>query len=98
MRKILAAICTVVSVGVAGSALPAQAQAVQTPSGGPDRPPLKCADFKRNSDGSWAPVHDVGIIFPDGTTLVVAPSATFPAVGTYMGLPLAQQLDAQCSK
>ena len=95
MRKILA---TLSMVAVAGSALPALAQAVQTPQGGPDRPPLKCADYKRGSDGSWSPAHEVSLLFPDGTTLTVAPSVSFPAVGSYMGLPMAQLLTEQCSK
>ncbi|HVZ28676.1 MAG TPA: hypothetical protein VG798_08495 [Rhizomicrobium sp.] len=94
MRKILAMISTVL---VAGWALPAQAQAVQTPQDGPNSPPLKCGDFKHNSDGSWAPAHEVTILFPDGTTLGVAPNATFPATGSWMGLPLAQLLNAQCA-
>jgi hypothetical protein len=93
MQKFLFIACAVI---VAGAALPAQAQAVQTPQGGPNSPPLKCADFKHN-DGSWSPVHEVGIVFPDGTTLNVAPSATFPDGGSYMGLPLAQLLNAQCA-
>jgi hypothetical protein len=94
MRKILAVLTTVL---VAGSALPALAQAMQTPQDGPNSPPLKCGDFKHNSDGTWAPAHEVAILFPDGTTLSVAPSATFPAKGTYMGLPMADLLNAQCA-
>jgi hypothetical protein len=94
MQKILAIVCTVM---VAGAALPAQAQAVQAPQGGPNSPPLKCSDYKHNSDGSWSPAREVGLVFPDGTTLSVAPSATFPANGSYMGLPLAQLLNGQCA-
>ena len=94
MRKILGVVC---AVFVAGSALPAMAQAVQTPQGGPNSPPLKCADYKHNSDGSWAPAHEVDLLFPDGTTLNVAPSVNFPAIGSYMGLPMAQLLNQQCA-
>ena len=93
MRIILAAVCTAI---VAAAALPAQAQAVQTPQTGPNSPPLACSDYRHNSDGSWAPSHEVAILFPDGTTLSVSPSVTFPAGGSYMGLPLAQLLDRQC--
>jgi hypothetical protein len=94
MRIVLATVCMAI---VAAVALPAQAQSVQTPQAGPNSPPLTCSDYKHNSDGSWAPSHEVGIMFPDGTTLSVSPSATFPAGGSYMGLPLAQLLDKQCA-
>jgi len=94
MRNILAIVCTVM---VAASALPAQAQAVQTPQGGPNSPPLKCGDFKHNSDGSWSPVREVALLFPDGTTLGIAPSVMFPASGSYMGLPMTQLLNTQCA-
>ena len=93
MRIILATICTAV---FAAAALPAQAQAVQTPQPGPNSPPLTCSDYKHNSDGSWAPAHEVSVVFPDGTTLSVSSSVTFPAGGSYMGLPMAQLLDKQC--
>ena len=93
MRIILATVCAAI---VAAAALPALAQAVQTPQGGPNSPPLTCSDYKHNSDGSWSPLREVGLVFPDGTTLSVSPSVTFPAGGSYMGLPLAQLLDRQC--
>ena len=98
MKTILAA-ATLCSAILSVWALPAQAQAMQTPQGGPNSPPLKCADYKRNSDGSWAPTHEVSIVFPDGTSLTVAPSVTFPAGNaTHMGLPMSLLLDTQCNK
>jgi hypothetical protein len=93
MRIVLAAVCTAI---VAAAALPAQAQSMQTPQPGPNSPPLTCADYKHNSDGSWAPAHEVSVLFPDGTTLSVSPSVTFPANESYMGLPMAALLDQKC--
>jgi hypothetical protein len=81
---------------IAGAALPALAQAVQTPQGGPDRPALKCGDYKHNSDGSWSPAHEVNIVFPDGTSLTVAPNTVFSATGSWMGMPFGQLLNDQC--
>jgi hypothetical protein len=95
MRKILAMAC---AVAVTGSALPAYAQALQVVNIGPDRPPLKCGDFKHNPDGSWSPVREISILFPDGTTLTTAPSVTFPAGESWMGLPMAALLNEQCVK
>jgi hypothetical protein len=96
MRVILALACTA-SI-VAATALPALAQAMQTPQPGPNSPPLTCGDYKHNSDGSWSPTKEVSIVFPDGTTLSIASSVNFPAIGTYMGLPMSQLLTEKCSK
>lgn len=94
MRIILAAaVCTAI---VSAATLPAQAQAMQVPQTGPATTVLTCSDYKHNSDGSWVPVKEVPMVFPDGTILTVAPSATFPAHGTWMGLPLALLLDQKC--
>jgi hypothetical protein len=96
MRNIIVTLCT--AAIVAATALPALAQAVQTPQGGPNSPPVACGDYKKNADGSWAPTKDVSLIFPDGTTLGVKAGTTFSAAGSYMGLPMSLILNQQCSK
>ena len=93
MRKIVGVATCVL---IAGAALPALAQAVQTPQGGPDRPALKCGDYKHNSDGSWSPTHEVNIVFPDGTSLTIAPNTVFSANGSWMGMDFGNLLNEQC--
>jgi hypothetical protein len=92
MRLILATVCTAI---VVAAALPAEAQlALQTPQFGPNSPPLKCSDFNHNSDGTWSPVHDVTINYPNGN-VSVGPDLKVDQYG-YMGMPLAQLLAKQC--
>jgi hypothetical protein len=74
----------------AAAVLPAQAQPAQ------DLSALKCADFRHNSDGSWSPVREVTIQYPNGI-VSVAPQVSFPAGGTYMGVALAQMLNQRCA-
>ena len=78
MRTIIVTLCS--AAIVAATALPALAQAVQTPQPGPNSPPVACGDYKKNSDGSWAPSKDVTLVFPDGiTSLSVKSGTTFSA-------------------
>ena len=93
MRKVLGLACAVI---FAGAALPAMAQAIQTPQPGPATPTLKCADYKHNPDGSWSPSHEVSLEFPDGTFVTMAPGTVFTATGSWMGLPFGLMLSQQC--
>lgn len=52
---------------------------------------IKCADYQRNQDGSWAPVHAVTI---NGTTL--NPGVSFSEGQSFGGVNLAAQLNQHC--
>jgi hypothetical protein len=52
---------------------------------------LRCADFRRNADGSWSPVRPVQI---GAATLGVGVSIRREV--TYAGVSPAQDLDARC--
>jgi hypothetical protein len=80
------------TTGLAAAAACTLAAQAQT---GPQTPILKCADFRHNSDGSWAPLREVTIRYPNGI-VSLGPEISFPATGSYMGLPLAQMLTRQC--
>lgn len=81
---LLATACLAITMA---AAMPAQAQS------GPLK--LNCADYQRNPDGSWTPVRQVTINYPNGI-VVLGTNVSFPAHGTYMGLELAPMLDQQC--
>ena len=84
-------VLSTVSLAIAAAmALPAQAQTA------PGANTLKCVDFRRNPDGSWSPMREVTIRYPNGI-VSLGPPASFPASGTYMGLPLAQMLNQKCA-
>ena len=55
-------------------------------------PPVNCADFHHNADGSWSPTHDVTV---NGVT--VGPDATFADGVTVAGFDVAAALDKQCA-
>ena len=74
---IIAAAAAIVSC----AALPAQAQ----------QGPLTCADFQRNANGSWSPVHPVQI---GGVTL--GPGVAFGEGAIFAGVPLAKILNERC--
>jgi hypothetical protein len=87
MRKLrFSTICFAIG---AAAILPALAQPAE------DLSALKCADFRHNSDGSWSPVREVTIQYPNGNESV-GPQVTFPARGTYMGVAFAQILNQRC--
>jgi hypothetical protein len=77
-------------LAAAAGAFPAQAQTA------PETPTLACADFQHNPDGSWSPRREVTIRYPNGI-VSLGPEISFPAGGSYMGLPLAQMLNRQCA-
>jgi len=60
-----------------------------------DTTKLNCADFRRHEDGSWSPTHEVTIRYPNGLVSLAA-GVSFPAGGTYMGMPFARMLDEEC--
>lgn len=56
---------------------------------------LRCADFQRNSDGSWTTGTAAAVTLPGGNVTIPS-NVTFPANGTYMGVQFNYLLDQQC--
>ena len=86
------------------AALPANAQgAAQLPlTSGAGYPPqqvlpspFRCADFTRNSDGSWSPLRPITIKTGE-TTATLAPGVSFGTGASFAGVDLAAALNRQC--
>jgi len=52
---------------------------------------LRCADFRRNADGSWSPVRPVKV-----GTATLGVGVSIRREVTYAGVSPAQDLDARC--
>jgi hypothetical protein len=58
---------------------------------------FRCADYQRNSDGSWTTKRDVLMRLPGGNATINS-NVTFPANGTYMGVQFGFLLDKDCRR
>ena len=56
-------------------------------------PPIACGDFRRNPDGSWSPLHAVGI-----GDVTISPGAAFQPGGKISGVDIATYLNAKCAR
>ena len=91
--------------GCVFAAMPANAQggAAQLPlNSGAGYPPqqvlpspFRCADFTRNSDGSWSPLRPVTIATGDAKA-TLQPGVSFNAGATYGGVDVAADLNRRC--
>lgn len=87
MKTFFVAPCLVLS-----AALSVAAQA-QTSS---DALSLRCADFQRNTNGSWVTQRQTLVPYPNGIVTFAPNFVVPPADHTYMGLRLGQMLDERC--
>jgi hypothetical protein len=55
--------------------------------------PISCGDFRRNPDGSWAPLHPVTI-----GDVTISPGSAFQPGGKVAGVDLASYLNAKCTQ
>lgn len=71
-----------------------------------DRPPMRaiqyvapklCANFTKNDSGSWSTSHPVTISLQSGSRFSVGAGASFSHGAVFMGLRLADYLDANCT-
>ncbi|HLY06081.1 MAG TPA: hypothetical protein VKR31_10065 [Rhizomicrobium sp.] len=57
--------------------------------------PFRCADFTRNSDGSWSPLRPVTIKSGD-TKATLQPGESLNAGATFGGVDVAADLNRRC--
>src|SRR5579871_4415503 len=84
-------------------AFPATAQTGQLPltsaAGYPPQQvvpsPFRCANFTRNSDGSWSPLHPV-TIRTGNTKATLEPGTNLTTGATYGGVDVAAELNRRC--
>jgi hypothetical protein len=58
--------------------------------------PIKCSDFKTNTDGSWTPVIDVIETGTGGKNRLTAYHSTIRPGATFSGVDVAAALTRQC--
>lgn len=87
----------VLSIGAAAAANSLAAASPTTASAGDPPPasdtPVRCADFRRQTDGAWTPRRPVVV---GGVGL--APGVSFTPGVAFGGVDLAAVLDARCGK
>lgn len=92
LPRSLAHIMIIVGITLIASPVMAQNTFTQPPAQGGPNVPLTCADFQRNADGSWSPLHPVTI---NGVTMG-GPGVQFREGVSFGGVDLAAALNKQC--
>ena len=92
LRK-LAVMGGLIIASIFGIALKSEAWAAQ-----PEPQGVDCANFRRNSDGSWTPIRSVRIVGPRGP-FTIAPDESFglSSDSNIYGTRIAETLNRHCS-
>lgn len=81
----------VIALSLALSATTAMALPLAPPRAAVKGPSLTCADFRRNSDGSWSPTHTLLV-----GAVAMSPGSRFQTGMKVFGSDLAATLIAKC--
>ena len=83
---------TIWTGGMMGVAMCESQMTIVTSSG-----PATCADFRRDSDGSWSALQDIKVNGPSGSVDVPANMVKFyPGMTAPVGYDLGSALNSQC--